>query len=146
MRAIDVTEDLIERYKVNRLSERTERGRKPVRPATINRELAALRKAFRLAVRQKRIGVAPAITMLSENNARQGFLEPADFESIVKNLSEHLQDFARFAYLTGWRKGELQILTWADLNREAMTVLLSSSIPKTGNPECSRSLANWQPL
>ena len=53
-------------------------------------------------------------------------MEPADFESIVKNLPEDLQDFARFAYLTGWRKGELQSLTWADVNREAKTILLRS--------------------
>jgi integrase len=134
MRAIDVTEDRIEQYKSRRLIEKTERGRKPVRPATINRELAALRKAFSLAVRQKRIGAAPAITMLSENNARQGFLEPADFESIVENLSEHLRDFARFAYLTGWRKGELQTLTWADVNREAKTILLRSEHSKNKEP------------
>jgi len=83
MKAIDVTEDLIERYKVNRLSEKTERGANPVRPATVNRELAALRKAFRLAVRQKRISAAPNVAMLEENNVRQGFVEPIEFETIV---------------------------------------------------------------
>jgi len=82
-----------------------------VRPATINRELAALRKAFRLAVRQKRIATAPAISMLQEDNVRQGFVEPKEFEAIVNNLPEYLPDLSRFACLTGWRKGELQTLT-----------------------------------
>lgn len=134
MRAIDVSEDRIERYKASRLSEKTERGNKPVRPATVNRELAALRKAFNLVVRQKRICAAPAISLLAENNARQGFLEPADFEIIVQSLPEHLRDFARFAYLTGWRKGELQSLTWADVNREAKTILLRSEHSKNKEP------------
>jgi integrase len=87
-----------------------------------------------LAVRQKRICAAPAISLLAENNARQGFLEPADFEAIVQNLPEHLKDFARFAYLTGWRKGELQSLTWADVNREAKTILLRSEHSKNKEP------------
>lgn len=134
MRAIDVTEDLIERYKVNRLSEKTERGEKAVRPATVNRELAALRKAFRLAVRQKRISTAPTITMLEENNVRQGFVEPKEFEAIVSNLPEYLKDFARFAYLTGWRKGELQSLTWADVNREAQRITLRAEHSKNKEP------------
>lgn len=124
MKAIDVTEDLIERYKVTRLAETTERGKKQVRPATVNRELAALRKAFSLAVRQKRIGAARIVTMLEENNARQGFVEVKDFEAIVSHLPEYLRDFSWFAYLTGWRKGELQTLAWADVNREATTILL----------------------
>ena len=101
MRAIDVTEQKIERYKAARLSEKTERGNKPVRPGTVNRELTTLRRAFNLAVRHKRIVAAPTVTLLKENNVRQGFVEPEEFGSIVSNLPEYLQDFARFAYETG---------------------------------------------
>jgi len=68
--------------------------------------------------------LAPNIAMLEENNVRQGFVEPTEFDAIVSNLPEYLRDFARFAYLTGWRKGELQTLTWADVNREAQRVIL----------------------
>ena len=134
MRAIDVTGERIEQYKALRLSEKTEWGRKPVRPATVNRELAALRRAFRLAIEHARISAAPKITMLAENNARQGFLEPADFEATVNSLPGHLQDFARFAYVTGWRKGELQSLAWADVKREAKTILLRSEHSKNKEP------------
>ncbi len=45
-------------------------------------------------------------------------------------MPEYLRDFARFAYVTGWRKGELQTLTWADVNREARTILLRSEHSK----------------
>jgi integrase len=134
MRAVDVTEERIERYKVDRLAEKTERGKKPVRPATINRELAALRRAFRLAVRQKGIATAPAISMLQEDNVRQGFVEPKEFEAIVNNLPEYLRDLSRFAYFTGWRKGELQTLTWADVNREAQRVILRQENSKNREP------------
>ena len=63
-RAVDVTEERIARYTTARLAE-------GYAPASVNRELAALRRAFRLAVRQKRLSVAPTITLLVENNARK---------------------------------------------------------------------------
>lgn len=105
-RAVDVNESRIERYKLMRLAEKTKRGHKPIQPATVNRELAALRTAFRLAVRHKLIAAAPVIDLLKENNVRQGFVELATFEAIVAALPAYVQDFTRFAYLTGWRKGE----------------------------------------
>jgi len=125
--ATAITEDLIERYKQTRLSERTEVRKTPVRPATVNRELAALRRAFSLAVRNKRISAAPTITLLKENNVRQGFVEPKEFEAIVSDLPDYLKDFARFGYLTGWRVSEIRSLTWANVNREAKIVLLPNS-------------------
>ena len=134
MKAIDISEQDIERYKVTRLAEKTERGKRPVKPATVNRELAALRKAFRLAVKQKRISEAPSIEMLVEDNVRSGFIEPREFEDVVDNLPVYLRDFARFAYTTGWRKGELQSLTWADVNRYAGTILLRSQYSKNREP------------
>ena len=45
--------------------------------------------------------------MLPENNTRQGFFERPDLEAVVAALPGYLQDFTRFAYLTGWRKGEI---------------------------------------
>lgn len=133
-KAIEVGEDAIDRYKTTRLAERTEVGNRPVRPATVNRELAALRKAFKLAVRQKRISTAPSVTMLPENNVRQGFVEPREFAAIVNSLPDYLRDFAQFAYLTGWRKGELQSLTWADVNRDAQRIILRRENSKNNEP------------
>jgi len=49
-----------------------------------------------------------------------------------------LQDFARFAYLSGWRKGEIASLTWADVDREARIVRLRPEASKNGD---GRSLA-----
>ena len=52
---------------------------KPTRGITINRELAPLKRAFNLAVEAERLSHAPAIQMLEEHNARQGFVEHAEF-------------------------------------------------------------------
>ena len=45
--------------------------------------------------------------MMSENNARQGFFEHSDLESVVAELPEPINDIARFGYLSGWRRGEI---------------------------------------
>ena len=131
-RAIDVSEAKIEHYKQTRLAEKTTRGNRLVQPATINRELSMLRKAFRLGVRQTRIAAAPTIDLLAENNVRRGFVEPADFEKIVAALPEHLRDFMRFAYTTGWRRGEISGLQWSTVNRQTKTIFLGRS--KNGEP------------
>jgi integrase len=131
-RALDVNEAKIELYKQTRLVEKTTRGNRPVQPATINRELSMLRKAFRLGVRQRRIAAVPTVDLLEENNVRQGFVEPGDFEKIVTALPEHLRDFMRFAYTTGWRRGEISSLQWSAVNRQARTIFLGRS--KNGEP------------
>lgn len=126
-RAIDVTEDRVARYMAARLAEKKA-------AATINRELAALKRAFRLAVEQKRLSAAPTIKLLAEHNARENFLEPADFEAVVGHLPEYLQDAARFAYLSGWRKGEVLSLEWSDVDRTNRRVTLRRERSKNGEP------------
>src|SRR5262245_27659681 len=126
-RAIDVTEDRIARYTRARLAE-------GYAPATINRELAALRRAFRLAVRQKRLSAAPMVTLLAEHNVRQGFVEPATFEAIAGYLPAVIRDLARFAYLSGWRKGEVATLEWTDVDRLHGLVILRREHSKNEEP------------
>src|SRR5207247_3933149 len=63
-RALDVHEARVEAYKAHRLGEKKA-------GATVNRELAALRRAFRLGVKQKRISRAPEIEMLAEAPPRE---------------------------------------------------------------------------
>jgi integrase len=98
------------------------RGFKPVSDATINREMQLLKQAYIL--RRNEVGEGPAIPKLKETNVRQGFFERAEFEAIVKHLPSDLQDFARFDYLTGWRKGELASLGWNEFNMETRELVL----------------------
>lgn len=71
--------------------------------AEINRELAALRRAFRLAVRAGRLVQCPHVPMLRENNTRRGFLEADQITAICAALPEPLRPIVKFAYATGWR-------------------------------------------
>jgi integrase len=49
-------------------------------------------------------------------NARQGFFNDEDFNAVATALPGYLSDFARFGYLTGWRKGEIASLRWEDVD------------------------------
>src|SRR5262249_53705711 len=89
-RALDVTADRIAQYAEARLAE----GK---RPATVNRELAALRRMFSLAIKCGMLRHHPHIQLLAEENAREGFLEPADFAALRGHLSPWLADAATFA-------------------------------------------------
>ncbi len=90
-------------------------------PASINRTLQLLGQAFRLAIQRKRLTSAPYIRHLSEKgNVRQGFFCEAEFQLVVTNLPDYLRDFARFAYLTGMRKGEIVSLRWKDVQGDVI--------------------------
>ena len=77
---------------------------------------------------------APSIEMLAENNARQGFAEPADFDAIVNHLPQYLQGFVRFAYASGWRKGKLSALEWSAVDSADTRVTLRREHSKNGEP------------
>lgn len=119
-RAIAVTPDSVQRY----IDERRAAGKAP---ATINREVEGLKQAYNAAVKHGRLSRAPYFPMLRENNTRQGFFEHADFQKFVVLLPEPIDDIARFAYLSGWRRGEIVPLKWDAVDRTAREVRLHTS-------------------
>jgi integrase len=131
MRASTVTERDLERYKSQRLA-----GGKT--KATINRELAVIRRAYKLATRGKEKLVSPnsvpAVELYPENNAREGFIEYADFLELVRHLPIDIADVCWFAYLMGWRKEQVLSLRWADINRDSGTVIRRAEFNKTKEP------------
>src|SRR5262249_53976850 len=114
-------------------SDRRPQGRQP---ATVNRELAALRRAFTIAVEQELLSAAavPRVKLFAEHNVRQGFLQRPDFDLVVVHLPACLQDFARFAYGSGWRKGELATLEWSAADKDDTRITLRREHSKNGEP------------
>jgi len=108
--------------------QRLEAGAKP---ATVNRELAALKRAFRLAKRAGLIMDVPYIPMLREANARQGFFEPDQLAAAIKHLPPYLRPVIQFAAVTGWRiPSEVLPLTWGQVDLKAGEVRLEPNTTK----------------
>lgn len=120
MKALAVTSDRIREYITHRQSE----GRSN---AKINRETEILSRAFRLAVEEGKFSSAPHVPALAERNVRQGFFEKSEVEAVLRELPEDLRDMARFAYLTGWRRGELAALRWESVDRNAREIRIPDS-------------------
>lgn len=87
--------------------------------ATVNRETAALKRAFKLATQRGLAVSGPRIPKLRENNARQGFIEREQLERIVSFLSPYLRPPVSVAFVTGWRfRSELQSMRWSQVDFE----------------------------
>ena len=126
-RAVDITSESIRRYAKARLAEKAA-------PATVNRELAGLRRGFRLAQRLGILTQIPFIELIAENNIRQGFVEPDDFLTLVAALPDYLKDPIRFLYLSGWRSNEMKSLEWRDVGRSTGTITLRRERSKNRDP------------
>jgi len=114
LRAIKLTAEEVDKYIGRRLGEGSA-------PASINRVTQMLGQAFKLAIRRRRLVIAPHVRHLSEaGNVRQGFFGEPEFRSVVDNLPNYLKDFARFAYFTGMRKGEITSLRWEDVDGDVI--------------------------
>jgi integrase len=98
--------------------------------ATINRELAALKRMFALAVQAGKLSSKPYIPTLEEHNARQGFLDHAAFLVLRDKLPDHLKDPVTFLYLSGWRVSEMRKLEWRDVDLAGKVVRLRPEISK----------------
>lgn len=110
-RMTDITTPRINRHIQMRLEEGAEN-------ATVNRELAALKRIFNLGAKQTppKVDRVPFIPMLKENNVRKGFFEEGEFQALRSALPSYLQGFVTFAYKTGWRVSEIGGLTWSQVD------------------------------
>ena len=120
-----ITTPRIQSYIEKRLSE-------SVVNATINRELAALKRILNLGLQQTppKVDRVPHIPMLKENNVRKGFFEHGDFIALRENLPFYLKGFVTFAYKTGWRVSEIEGLTWSQVDLKNNIVRLESGTTK----------------
>lgn len=99
--------------------------------AEINRELAALRRAFNLAVQAGRLISCPYFPMLKERNIRRGFLELRQIDAICEALPEPLRPVVRFAFATGWRTAsEVLPLEWRNVDWGGRCIRLDAHTTK----------------
>ena len=100
--------------------------------ATINRELAALKRMLNIGAKQTppRVDKVPYIPMLKENNVRKGFFEHDQFLALRDAMPEHLKGFVTFGYKVGWRISEISNLTWSRVDLKQGIVRLEAGETK----------------
>lgn len=108
-RASKIDTQAVKEYATHRIAQ----GRKP---ATVNRELAALRRAFNLAAESDLVGSVPVIKSLPERNVRKGFVTKPQLKKLIDALdNDGYGILVGTAFVTGWRRGELLSRRWKHL-------------------------------
>ncbi len=103
-----IDEALIESYVQNRS--------KQVSPASVNRELATLRRLLRLAQEWREIDRVPRIRLLPGERSREFVLSHAQERTYLEAAPQPLADAAMLMLDSGLRVGELLALPWLDVH------------------------------
>ena len=129
MKLLSISSDTISEYKVLR----REAG---LKPATINREVAMLSKAFSMAVKKwKWIACNPAsdVEREKEDNERDRWLTAEEEECLLEMSPKWLSDIILFNLQTGLRQDELLSLTWDRVDMLRKTIIIN--VTKNGKPK-----------
>lgn len=125
-KAAELTAVTIDGYAEQRLKDGAAR-------ATVNYELAGLRRMFRLAVKKRILAVRPEIELPKVHNERQGFFEEGDFAALLLELAPWLRPAVHFAKLTGWRlRNEVFPLAWDQVDWEGEVIRVAQAGTKGG--------------
>jgi len=134
-----ITPALVEQYRAWRRATISRRHR-PVTPATVNRELACLKRMFNVARRGLIVlkGGVPAenplavVSLEREHNERDRVLAPEEFSRLLEAAEAWLKPMLLVAYHTGMRKGEIRCLRGDQVDFKMNTIRLKSGDTKTG--------------
>jgi len=126
---LSISPKMVSRYKVLRNDE-------GAAPASVNRELSMLSKAFNLCIREwewLRDNPASRVPKDRENNERDRWLTKDEEEKIINNSPDWLREIIKFNLNTGLRIQELLSLEWSRVNllRKTITILET----KNGSPK-----------
>lgn len=126
-----ISASVIAQYVQARQRETDEQGNPdPAANASINRELAIIKRAFRLGLWNGDVSAIPRIEMLPEDNARQGFFSETSFRSVLRFSNPTLRAVLIVAYYTGWRIQSILGLEWRNIDLAEQVCGLSASQTK----------------
>ena len=115
-----IDEEAIEKYRQQR-SASISRRKLTLSPASVNRELATLRRMLRMAHEHKILNRVPRVKLLRGEKHRE-FTLPHDKEDLyLAALPEPLNDVALILLDTGLRLGELTSMHWQQVHLEPVS-------------------------
>jgi integrase len=127
----EITPALVEKYMLRRLNDKIIKGRlvieKKLKPATVNRELAVLKRMFNLAILWKKAKENPvrAVKFFKEDPFPERILTYEEEERLLRCSSERLRPVVIMALNAGMRYGEIISLKWefVDLRNRVIRVV-----------------------
>jgi integrase len=109
------------------------RQMKSAKNATINRELAALKRMYKLGKKAGKVRDCPYIPHLEERNVRKGFVKDNQYEALARETGRvglWLRAMFELGYTYGWRKGELLGMRVAQVDLAERTLRLDAGETK----------------
>jgi integrase len=106
-------------------------------PATINKHLGTLSRAYNLGVENGRISksAVPDFPRLPENNARQTYVGVADMRNIIAAMPDDgTRDFVDWLYGSSQRWGEASEMTWDMLHDDTWEIHIPGLLCKNRLP------------
>lgn len=138
-----VTTAVVDLYRTRRQGERGRRKGTLVSPATVNKELRYLRAAFNVAADWGLMSKPPKVRMLREPQRDPEFVDDETFAKLYEACDTMVLPAAQnhtpaewwravltFAYLTGWRIGEILAIRRDDVDFNAGTVFVPAEKTK----------------
>ncbi len=110
----EIDQAMIDAYKHTRRRQLSRYGR-PVSPGSVNRELATLSRALRLALDWDLIGKVPKLKRLPGERSREFVLDQQNEDRYLAAAPQPLKDAALLMLDTGLRVGEVISLQWSDI-------------------------------
>jgi len=110
-----ITRRQAEEYQAWRVNQRKRNGR-PISPATVNREIAVLKRIINKAIEWGKASANPVsrIKMFPEEGKLR-FLSNKELERLIECVPELLKPIIIIAVFTGMRRGEILNLKWANI-------------------------------
>ncbi len=136
--AITLTQKDIDNYCRKRKKEQTRRKAPPT-DATLNREVALLRRILNFAVKRKDLSFNPISQpeMLVEDNVRNVDIPEVDFQNLIEAAEQPLRSFLLIAHDSGLRKSSILRLRRSriDSSRSRAVLKFSKGETKTNKAE-----------
>jgi integrase len=126
-RAADLTTTVIKKYTIQRMQ--------VAAAATVNKELAFLRRAFELGLQHEPALVEriPYLRMLPLDNARTGIVAHEDYRAIRDSLPSYARIALVIGYHTGARRGEIRQIRLDKIDMKASRIELATRTTKNKN-------------
>src|SRR6266478_4390781 len=129
MNAANIKTDVLRDFSAKRM----ENGVAVAGP-TVNRNLAMVRRMFKLAEREGKVSNVLYFPMQKESEPREGFLERPKVEKLRAEMPEPLRATLTFCYETGCRAGAMAKVVWPWVNLAEQEISLPPGIVKNRKP------------